>query len=427
MTFRDFLARLDQEGELQHFEEEVSREYEIAKRLDSSEDAILFENVEGTDVVVAGNVYGSRDRISDSLGVDKDRLIEKMRESLADPKDPDVVSKAPVQEVVEEGPDLGEYPILEHFEGDGGPYVTSAIIAAEDSEGKRNLSFHRMKLIDEDRFTVRVVPRDLYRMFKESEEDNEPLQVAAIFGVDVGLALAAATSLPYEVDEYGLANNLIGGLELVECRSLDLEVPAGAEIVMEGEFLPGERAPEGPFADITGTYDAVRQQPVFEVDLITSREDPIYPALLPGGPEHKLLMGTPREPVIYEEVDGVTESVDVALTPGGCGWLHAIVSIDKEKEDAGREAIRAAFRGHSSLKHVVVVDDDIDIYDPGEVEWAIATRFRADRDAIIESEVEGSSLDPTADPETRLGSKMGVDATKDLGDNEKYERARIPD
>jgi len=139
------------------------------------------------------------------------------------------------------------------------------------------------------------------------------------------------------------------------------------------------------------------------------------------------LMGTPREPLIYEEVDEVTEVADVALTQGGCGWLHAVVSIDKQADEDGEEAIRAAFRGHSSVKHVVVVDDDIDIYASQEVEWAIATRFRADSDAVIESDVEGSSLDPTADPDTRLGCKMGLDATKDREDAEKFESAEIPD
>jgi len=239
--------------------------------------------------------------------------------------------------------------------------------------------------------------------------------------------LASATSPSYGTDEYEIANNLSKELELTKCQSVDLEAPAEAEIVMEGRLLAEERAPEGPFADITGTYDAVRQQPVFEVDLITRREDSIYPALLPGSPEHQLLMGMPREPIIYEEVDKIAGAEDVALTPGGCGWLHSVVSIDKQKDNEGEKAIQAAFEGHSSLKHVVVVDKDIDIHDQQEVEWAIATRVRPDRDVVIKSEVKGSSLNPTADSETRLGSKMGIDATKDLENKQEFERAQIPE
>ncbi len=134
----------------------------------------------------------------------------------------------------------------------------------------------------------------------------------------------------------------------------------------------------------------------------------------------------PREPLIFEEVEKVANPVDVALTSGGCGWLHAVVGIEKEDEDDGKKVINAAFEAHSSLKHVVVVDEDIDIHDSEEVEWAIATRFRGDRDTLIKSDIEGSSLDPTADPETRLGCKTGIDATIDLDNSEKFERAKIP-
>jgi len=263
-------------------------------------------------------------------------------------------------------------------------------------------------------------------MFKKSEEEGESLEVAAVTGVHPGVALAAATSPSYEVDEYGIAENLYPELKLAKCDTVGVEIPARAEIAFEGRLLAEKRAPEGPFADITGTYDAVRQQPVFKVDQITRRKDAIYQAILPGNSEHQLLMGMPREPQIYKEASEIAEVQNVVLTPGGSGWLHAIVSISKQGADEGGKTIEAAFRAHSSLKHVVVVDEDIDIYDSENVEWAIATRARADRDVVIKSDVEGSSLDPTADPKTRLGSKMGIDATKNLEESEKFERAHIP-
>lgn len=426
MCFRSFLNDLDQTGELEHIREEISPKFEIAAKLESSENALLFEKVEGYGMEVVGNIYGSRKRIARGLGIERNQLMGRIREALSSPKKSGQASEAPVQEVVEDEVNLEKLPILKHFEKDSGPYVTSSVLAAKDPEGNRNLSFHRLQLIDRDEFAVRLVPRDLHKMFKKSEERGESLEVAAILGVQPGVALAAATSPPYEVDEYGIASNLSKGLELTECQSAELEVPARAEMVLEGRLLAGGRVREGPFADITGTYDVARQQPVFKVDCITRRGDAIYPAILPGSSEHQLLMGMPREPSIFDEVSKVTEVKNVILTPGGCGWLHGIVSINKQEEEDGSRAIEAAIRAHPSLKHVVTVDDDIDIYDPREVEWAIATRARADRDVVVKSDVEGSSLDPTADPETRLGSKMGIDATKDLDEPGKFERAHIP-
>lgn len=426
MDFRSFLNVLDSEEKLIHVTEEVSPEFEIARKLKDSEEALLFEKVRGKGMKVAGNIFGARERIATCLGVTQDQLIDEMRKSISNPKTPSLTSEAPVQEVIEEDVDLRKIPILKHYENDGGPYVTSGIIVAKDLDGNRNLSFHRLQLIASDRFAVRLVPRDLHQIFEQSEEEGRHLEVAAFLGGGAELTLAAATSASYGVDEYKIAGSLSDELELVECRSVELEIPARAEIVMEGKLLAKERVPEGPFTDITGTYDVVRQQPVFQVDCITRRRDAVYPAILPGGLEHQLLMGMPREPLIFEEIEKVADVEDVALTPGGCGWLHAVVSINKRDDEDGKQAIEAAFRAHSSLKHVVVVDSDIDIYDSREVEWAIATRFRADRDVVIKSDVEGSSLDPTADPTTKLGCKMGIDATKDLDNLDKFERAQIP-
>lgn len=426
MSLRNFLEKIDQINELNRVKEEVAKKYEIASKLKASEDALLFENVKNHDIRVAGGLYGTRKRISKGLGVSKNQLIDRMRESLSNLKKPKMTSEAPVQETIEEKIDLEKYPILKHFEKDGGPYTTSTILVAKDSDGNRNLSFHRMQLIGKDRFAVRLVPRNLHKMFKEAENQGESLEVAAIIGAHPGLALAAATSPDYEVDEYEIAANLSDGLELTEGHSVELEVPAHSEIIFEGELLANERASEGPFADITGTYDAVREQPVFQVKCITRRENAIYQAILPGSSEHRLLMGMPREPLIFEEVNKVSTAEDVAMTPGGCGWLHAVISINKENSEEGKKAIEAAFEAHSSLKHAIIVNDDIDIHDSQDVEWAIATRARADEDVIIKSGVKGSSLDPTADPETRVGSKMGIDATKDLEDSEKFERAHIP-
>lgn len=178
--------------------------------------------------------------------------------------------------------------------------------------------------------------------------------------------------------------------------------------------------------DLTETMDITRMQPVIEIDLMTHRRAPIFHALLPGGLEHKLLMGMPKEPTIFAAVNAVTRCTGAAITPGGTSWLHAVVQIDKQGPDDGKLAIEAAFKGHGSLKHVWVVDTDVDIYDPAQVEWALATRFQADRDLYVYANQPGSSLDPSGTHvpgKKSLTAKMGLDCTIPWGaDRSKYER-----
>ncbi|TET65678.1 hypothetical protein E3J49_01040 [Candidatus Bathyarchaeota archaeon] len=201
--------------------------------------------------------------------------------------------------------------------------------------------------------------------------------------------------------------------ELVKCKTIDVEVPKDCEIVLEGRITK-ERTSEGPFLDLTGIVDRVRQQPVIEIKCITHRENPIYQTILAGRNEHKFLMGMPKAPTVFNEVNKVCECKDVYITLGGCSWLHAVVQIKKRNSDDGKKAIEAAFKGHRSLKHCVVVDDDINIYDPNDVEWAIATRFQADKGAVILPKQRGSSLDPSGDlteGKKATTCKMGLDAT----------------
>jgi len=188
-----------------------------------------------------------------------------------------------------------------------------------------------------------------------------------------------------------------------------------------------EWADEGPFIDVTGTYDIVRKQRIIEINCITMRKDPIFQQILPGGSEHRFLMGTPREAMIFKEVSKVCKVLDVRLTNGGCNWLHCAIRIRKGDEDDGRRAIEAAFKAHGSLKHVIVVDEDIDISNPSEVEWALATRTQLDKDLILKPGEFGSSLDPSADQVTRRTCKAGVDATIPLDrDRGKFMRVKIP-
>jgi UbiD family decarboxylase len=262
-------------------------------------------------------------------------------------------------------------------------------------------------------FTARIVEgRGTDTAWRKAATAGKDLEVAICLGVPIHVLLAAAMSPAKGVDELAIAHAL-APTPLVRCQAVDLEVPAHCEAVLEGR-ITHQLSDEGPFIDLTETWDVTRQQPVIEIDHVTHRRNPIYHALLPGGMEHKLLMGLPREPTIFQAVSEVADCRAVSITPGGMSWLHAAVQIAKKTSDDGRRAIEAAFRGHGSLKHVIVVDTDVDVFDPAAVEWAIATRFQADRDLMVFPDQPSSSLDPSAKlvpGQKARSAKMGLDAT----------------
>ena len=215
-------------------------------------------------------------------------------------------------------------------------------------------------------------------------------------------------------------------MKLIKCETVDLEVPE-CEIIMEGRLLPYERAKEGPFVDLTDTYDVVRNEPVIELERMHYKENPLYHAIMPAGNEHKLLQGLPQEPRIYTAVQNTVPTVkNVILTEGGCCWLHAAVSIHKQTQGDGKNVIMAALAAHPSLKHCVVVDEDINVFDSTEIEYALATRVKGDEDILVVPGARGSSLDPTAEPDGTT-TKVGVDATKPLDRLEKFQRVSRSD
>jgi UbiD family decarboxylase len=357
-----------------------------------------------------------------SLGVPVGELTRHLSLAIDNPKLPPVVKNGPCQEVVLETIDLNDLPILLHLPQDAGHYVASNVVITNDVELGRNMCYHRLLRLDDKRFTARIIEnRGTYNAFQKVDGD---LPIAICIGVSLATHLAASMSPPPGVDELSVAHAL-APTPLVKCLTNDLEVPADAEIVLEGRILRQTHS-EGPFMDLTETMDIVRQQPIIEIDLITHRRQPIYHALLPGGLEHKLLMGMPREPTIFAEVNKVARCTGANITPGCASWLHAVVQIDKQGAEDGRKAIEAAFRGHSSLKHVWVVDTDVDIYDPAAVEWALATRFQGDKDLLIFPDQPGSSLDPSGTHipgQKSKTTKMGFDCTIPWGANiEKFEK-----
>jgi len=411
LGFRSFLEELDQNGELIRIRKEVSTEYEMAGIIDAlGEKPVFFENVKESSIPVVGGLVSSKELIARALNIKKGQLLRKLSNAIENPLPPDVVAKGECQEIVEKDVDLTKLPIMRYTEKDGGKYIASAIAIIKDPELGRNTCFHRLMLINKNKFVARIVEeRGTDTALRKSGGE---LDIAMCIGNSTAALLAAATSLPKGVDELGMANAL-EKTELVKCKTIDLEVPRDCEIVLEGRITK-ETTSEGPFLDLTGIVDRTRQQPVIEIKCITHREDPIYQTILAGRNEHKLLMGMPREPTIFDEVNKVCECKDVYISPGGCSWLHALVQIKKHNPDDGKKAIKAAFEGHKSLKYCVIVDEDVNIYDQNDVEWAIATRFQADKDAVILPNQRGSSLDPSGDlteGKKARTCKMGLDAT----------------
>ncbi|MDI7274355.1 MAG: UbiD family decarboxylase [Anaerolineae bacterium] len=411
MDLRALLEELRQRGELAIVRRPVAVEREAAAVISALDGRpVLFEDCQPGAWLVAANLVARKQTVALGLGTSPDQLLGRLVEAFRNPRPPRRVTAPPCQEVVEPAVDLERLPILTHGPRDAGPYVTAGVLILSDPDTGPNVAFHRLLRLDGRRFAARLVEgRGTHTAWAKASGD---LPVAVCLGVPVQVLVAAAMSPPAGVDELHIAEAL-APTPVVRCQTVPLDVPASSEMVLEGR-LTHELAPEGPFIDLTGTYDIVRQQPVLVVDRITHRRDPIYQALLPGGPEHGTLMGMPREPSIYDAVAQVCRVLQVQVTPGGASWLHAVVQIEKQRPDDGRRAIDAAFRGHGSLKHVVVVDADVDPLDPPQVEWAIATRVQADRDVVILPAQPGSSLDPSAllrPGQKATTAKMGVDAT----------------
>jgi len=383
-----------------------------AKKAAGTDNLLFFHNIGGARAVM--NVTAGREALALALGIDKKNLVKKLAEANFDGK---IVNDG---KLAMQKPDLAKIPVMHFFPKDAGNYFTAGIVFSK-WDGVENASIHRMLVLDDHRVAARLVEgRHTYVMHKKALACGERLPIAVVVGVHPAVTFASCTRVPTG-KELAYAAELLGGTIHVKECSNGVLVPADAEIVLEG-FIGPEVTDEGPFVDITGTYDPVRRQPVIEFTGMYTKPDFIYHSILPGGDEHKILMGCPYEPKIYKAVAGVTEVRNVVLTKGGCGYLHAVVQIKKSTQGDGKNAIMAAFAAHTSLKHVVIVDEDIDPTDPHDVEYAIATRVSGDTDVMVITGVRGSSLDPCQKPDG-TNVKIGVDATMVLGHEDEFRRA----
>ncbi len=381
---------------------------------------LVFDNIaESPGHRAALNVL-ERSRLCEMFEVSPGELIDILAWAMENPSEPQIVesSEAQVMESGQESVDLEKLPIPWHFREDGGRYQSASIIIAEYGE-VRNVSFHRQLLRDGEHTVARLVPRHLRTLSTMAAENGEDVQIAVVNGADPTVLLAAAMSFTEYVDELTVAAALHEKLHGSPLKVVQLSngviVPADAEYAMQARITP-ERDDEGPYVDITGTVDDIRQEHVIEYDAVHHRKDPIFHAIIPTGVEHRTLMGMPRAPTIKTAVSEVVKCTDVHMTDGGCGWLASVIQIVPEEAEDGMKAIQAAFDGHPSMKQVIVVDEDIDIADPMRVEWALMTRWQPDSDTVILSNQKGSSLDPSRS-DNGMTSKIGMDATLDPGED----------
>ena len=355
-----------------------------------------------------------RDRLCEVFSVSPGELIDVLAWGMANPEHPVLVdaSEAEVLQCRQESVDLYGIPIPRHYQEDVGRYQSASIIIAEYG-GIRNMSYHRQLLRDETHCVARFVPRHLRTMYETARDNGDEVPIAVINGADATVLLAAAMSFNENLDELTVAAALHNKLHGEPLRMVELPngiaVPADSEYAMEARITL-ELDDEGPYVDITGTVDEVRQEPVIEYDTVYHRSEPVFHALISAGVEHRTLMGMPRAPTIKAAVSEVVNCTDVYLTEGGCGWLSSVVQIRPQHDGDGIKAIHAALDGHRSMKQVVVVDEDIDVTDPSRVEWALMTRWQPDADTVILSGQKGSSLDPSRN-EDGTTSKIGMDAT----------------
>jgi UbiD family decarboxylase len=358
----------------------------------------------------------SRERLCSVLDVTPSDLIDVLGWAMDNPQPLNIVSSGPVLENTQDIVELSKLPIPHHYREDRGRYMSASIVIAE-YDGQRNVSFHRQFMRDDSHVVARLVPRHLRTMVDNARKNGDTIPIAIVNGCDPVVLLAAAMSFEQHIDELTVASTLherFYGVPLpVVELSNGIPVPANAEYAMTAEILLDDDI-EGPYVDITGTIDDERMEPVFQINSIHHRNNPIFHALIPAEAEHKALMGLPRAPTIKSAVSNVVQCHDVHMTEGGCGWLSAVVSITPKASDDGRKAIVAALEGHRSMKMVTIVNQDIDVTDSVRVEWAMMTRWQPDLDTIILSGQKGSSLDPSRGDDG-MTSKIGYDATLSPG------------
>lgn len=430
-SLRGWLRHLAATGRMAVMRENVGLKHElaaIAKRLDG-EKAALFPRPGGHAIPVVAGLVSRREWIAEAMGVPAGDLLRRFREAAEHPVRWVETAKAPVQAVVHENPDMRTLlPVPTHSEHDSGAYITAGLVIARNPmTGVQNVSINRIQVNSRDRMALLILPRHLHAYFQAAEQAGKALEVAVVIGVDPLTLLASQAVMPIDHDELEIAGALHGApLSVVKCMTNEVRVPAEAEIVIEGRLLPGVREAEGPFGEFPKYYSPQADREVIQVERVTHRRSPLYHTIVPAEKEHLFLGGIPREATILSLLQRSFPGVrDVHLATGGVCRYHLYVQLRKTREGEAKNVILAAFGAHYDLKQVTVVDEDVNVHDPEQVEWAVATRFQADRDLVTVSGALGSILDPST--QDGISAKMGLDATKPLRyEGHVFTRVRVP-
>ena len=437
-SLRGWLKHLAATDRLAVAREGVSLEYElagIAKKLDGKQ-AVLFPKPAGHSVPVVSGYVASRSWISEAMGTTDAELLGCYRDASekGTPWKEIAAEDAPIRQVTVEQPDLLKlFPIPRHNEHDSAQYITAGVIIARNPKtGAQNVSIQRIQVKDGRRLQALILPRHLNAFATMAEEMGQDLPIAIVIGADPLTLLASQAVVPIDQDELEIAGSLHGApLEVVKCSGSEIRVPAHAEIVIEGRVLANVRELEGPFGEFPRTYSPAGQHHVIAVDRVTHRKNPIFHTIIPAELEHLMLGAIPREATILGLLQRSFPNVlDAHLARGGTCRYHLYVKLKKRRESEAKNVIMAAFGAHFDVKQVIVVDDDVDVHNPTEVEWAVATRFQADRDLLVVSGAQGSPLDPSTTLTGRLdgtSAKMGLDATRPITyAGHTFTRVRIP-
>ena len=429
---RAWIEALEASGRLRRVGREVRLMYELAaisKKYDG-ESALLFESTDGPAMPIAANVACRREWYADSLGVPPGELLAALQDRQDIRISPAAALDAPfLENVVSKNIDVRKIlPLPTYHELDGGAYISAGVFFVQDPDtGTGNVSIHRMHCLESDLFGLLVLPRHLKGMIRRAGARGEPLKAAVAIGLDPLLLLASQLVLSPGEDELCAAGGLLGrAVEVAPAPWSGIPVPAGAEIIIEGEIPPDESRREGPFGEFPRYYSPAAEREIFQVRSVAHRSGAVFHSILPAGFDHLLMGAIPREAGLLRDLQRAVPSVRDAVLPlSGAGRYHCVIQLQKQNEGEAKSALMAALAAHYDVKHAIAVDHDIDIHDPAQVDWALATRFQADKDLFVVPGAWGSRLDPSA--EDGVTAKMGMDATVPVGALEgKFRSLRIP-
>lgn len=429
---RDFLDLLKKQGDLIEVENELSPVFEIPAAVKyvnkRGNEAVLFKKVRGyPECSIVGNLLGHKGRLAQCLNCDTEQIVKEYIERRKSPLKPKIITSGPVKDIVIQDVDIANVlPVVTHHEKDAGPYITCGITLAKHPEtGMRGMGVHRIQIKGKNRIGIFLATPPLSEFLRVAEAKEMPLEIAIFIGADPVTFFSAVTRVPEGIDKFDIAGGLLRSpVELVKTESGNLEVPANAEFVLEGEILPGQREKEGPFGESTGYYFTY-QNPVAKINCITHRNHPIYQALVPFSSEEDVLLNISWESEFLGTIQQKFPQVKkVHLNPSSLG-LGTVVQIANNKEGVSKKIIYEFFNINPFVKVLVIVDEDVDPEDPEEVDWAMATRIKPDSDIIITRELPGMPIDPSVGIDGMM-TKIGIDATKPVDAGRKFDKVDFP-